>query len=72
MSGERVGTPSVGIMTTAFVDGAELMAGALGVPGYSFAVIDHPISSATNADLETKARSAIDQAVRLLVDPVTQ
>ena len=66
MSGERAGTPSVGIMTSAFVDGAALMASALGVPAYAFAVVDHPISSATNADLEARARSALAQAAELL------
>ena len=53
-------------MTSAFVDGAALMAGALGVPGFGFAVISHPISSATDAELEAKARTTIEQAVRLL------
>jgi hypothetical protein len=53
-------------MTSAFVDGAELMASTLGVAGYPFVVIDHPIASATDAQLEEKARSTIDQAVRLL------
>jgi hypothetical protein len=69
VSGERVGTPSVGVMTTAFVDGAELMAAALGVRGYPFAVISHPISSATDAELEAKARATIEQAHRLLLAP---
>ena len=64
-----MGTPAVGIMTSAFVDGAELMASALGVPGYRFAVIDHPISSATDADLEAKARAALEQARPLLLAP---
>jgi hypothetical protein len=67
VSGERVGTPAVGIMTSAFVDGAEMMASALGVPGYRFAVIGHPISSATDADLEAKARDALEQARPLLL-----
>ena len=67
MSGERVGTPAVGVMTSAFVDGAELMATALGVPGYRFAVIDHPIASATDADLEARARDAFEQARLLLL-----
>ena len=67
MSGERVGTPAVGIMTSAFVDGAELMAAALGVRGYAFAVISHPISSASDAELETKARDALEQARHLLL-----
>jgi len=66
VSGERVGTPAVGVMTSAFVDGAELMAAALGVPGYPFAVISHPISSATDAELEDKARAALEQARHLL------
>jgi hypothetical protein len=53
-------------MTSAFVDGAELMAAALGVPGYRFAVISHPISSASDAELEAKARATLDQARHLL------
>jgi hypothetical protein len=66
VSGERVGTPAVGVMTSAFVDGAELMAAALGVPGYRFAVISHPISSASDAELEAKARATLAQARDLL------
>jgi hypothetical protein len=66
VSGERAGVPAVAVMTSAFVDGAELMASALGVPGYPFAVIEHPISSATDAELEAKARATLDQARVLL------
>ena len=36
------------VMTTRFVSAAELMARVLGFPGYAFAVIPHPISSATD------------------------
>jgi hypothetical protein len=67
VSAERVGTPAVGVMTSAFVDGAELMAAALGVPGYPFAIIEHPIASASDAELEVKARATIEQADRLLL-----
>jgi hypothetical protein len=67
--GERVGTPSVGIMTSAFVDGAALMASALGVPGYGFVVIEHPISSASDAALHARARDALAQAAALLGAP---
>ena len=35
-------------MTTQFVSAAELMSRVLGMPGYRFAVIDHPVSSATD------------------------
>ena len=39
------------VMTTRFVSAAELMARVLGFPGYEFAVIPHPISSASDEDL---------------------
>ena len=54
-------------MTSAFADGASLMASTLGLAGYAFAVIDHPIASATDAELEDKARRTIEQAARLLL-----
>ena len=58
-------------MTSAFVDGAELMASALGVTGYQFAIIEHPIATASDTELEAKARATIDQATHLLL-PRTQ
>ena len=42
-------------MTCNFVSAAELMAKVLGMPDYSFAVIDHPVSSATDQELEARA-----------------
>lgn len=69
MSGERVGVPSVGIMTEQFVSAAELMAKVLGMPGYPFVVIDHPISSATLDQLAARARQAADDVAALLVTP---
>lgn len=53
-------------MTDGFTDGAELMAAALGVPGYPFVVIEHPIANASDAELEAKARATLAQAERLL------
>ena len=55
MSSERVGTPAVGVMTSNFVSAAELMAKVLGMPGYEFAIIDHPVSSANDSELEARA-----------------
>lgn len=54
-------------MTTSFVSAAELMARVLGYPGFAFAVIDHPISSASDADLEAQARATIKQMRTLLL-----
>ena len=64
--GERLGVPSVGIMTTAFASAAELMARALGATGYRFVVVEHPISSATLQDLEQQAREASTPCASIL------
>jgi hypothetical protein len=55
------------VMTTRFVSAAELMARVLGFPGYQFAVIAHPISSADDHALRAMAQAAADQARRLLL-----
>ena len=55
------------VMTTRFVSAAELMARVLGFPGYQFATIAHPISSARDAALRAMAASAAGQARRLLL-----
>ena len=55
------------VMTTRFVSAAELMARVLGFQGYEFAVIAHPLSSASDAALRDMAAAATVQAGRLLV-----
>ena len=55
------------VMTTRFVSAAELMARVLGFPGYAFATIGHPISSASDDDLRAMAEAAVDQIRRLLL-----
>jgi hypothetical protein len=55
-------------MTTNFVSAAELMAKVLGMPGYAFAIIDHPVSSATDAGLRERAVAALKQGSALLVE----
>tara|TARA_B110000438_G_scaffold292958_1_gene332063 strand:- start:295 stop:513 length:219 start_codon:yes stop_codon:yes gene_type:complete len=59
ISCEREGTPAVGVMTSNFVSAAELMAKVLGMPGYAFSVIDHPVSSASDQELEARALQTI-------------
>jgi hypothetical protein len=57
----------MGVMTTRFVSAAELMARVLGYPGYSFAVIPHPISSASDDALREMAAATIAQMTGLLL-----
>ena len=59
--------PALGVMTERFASAAEHMSRVLGTPGYRFAVIGHPISSASDAQLAEYARSTIEQARRLLM-----
>ena len=58
----------MGVMTSAFVDGAEIMARACGLPGYRFAIIDHPVASATDDELRQRAATLLVQATELLFE----
>ncbi len=56
------------VMTTRFAGAAELMARVLGFSPYRFAVIAHPISSASDDALREAAAAAIVQMRDLLLD----
>ncbi len=56
----------MGVMTTRFASAAEMMGKVLGLPGYEFATIEHPVSSASDAELAARAKAAIEQGCRLL------
>ncbi len=56
-------------MTSRFTSAAETMSRVLGMPDYRFAMIGHPVSSATDDDLKAMAWKAIEQGSRLLVKP---
>lgn len=59
--------PALGVMTSRFVSAAELMCKVLGMPDYKFAVIGHPISSASDEQLAAYARATVEQARQLLL-----
>jgi hypothetical protein len=54
-------------MTSRFVSAAEMMAKVLGMPGYKFVVIGHPIANASDAELAAYARATVEQARRILL-----
>lgn len=54
-------------MTTQFVSAAELMGHVLGMPGYAFAVIEHPVSSADDEGLRRRAEATARQLCALLL-----
>ena len=67
VSRERAGTPALGVMTSRFVSAAELMSNVLGAPGYKFAVIDHPVSSASDTELANKAKKVVELIDELIL-----
>ena len=58
-------------MTDRFVTAADEMRRVLGLPDYPFAVIEHPISSASNAALERQAEAILGRGLPFLADPRT-
>lgn len=54
-------------MTTRFVSAARMMSRVLGMPDYNFAVIGHPVSSATDEALKAMARATVEDARKLLL-----
>ena len=67
VSSERAGTPALGVMPSRFVSAAELMSNVLGAPGYKFAVIDHPVSSASDTELANKAEKVVELIDELIL-----
>ena len=56
-------------MTTRFASAADLMCRVLGAPEFKYAVIEHPISSASDERLAAYARATIEQARNILLRP---
>jgi hypothetical protein len=59
----------MGVMTERFVSAAELMSRVLGMPGYPFVIIPHPVSSASDDGLRAMAGTAAAGVRRLLILP---
>jgi hypothetical protein len=59
----------MGVMTERFVSAAELMSRVLGMPGYPFVIIPHPVSSASDDGLRAMAVTAAAGVRRLLILP---
>ena len=67
MKAEQLRIPAFAIMITKFVSAANLMSRVLVAGNYPFAIIDHPISSASEHDLAHQAEQAVKTGVPLLM-----
>ena len=52
-------------MTSEFASAAQEMARVLGMPDYPFALIEHPLSSADEVGLASRARTALGEIQRI-------
>jgi hypothetical protein len=53
------------VVTTEFVHEAEMQCEALGMPDLAPAVIDHPLSTLTEAEITQRAEQAVVQCVAI-------
>ncbi|MBT3766023.1 MAG: hypothetical protein HOB79_00510 [Rhodospirillaceae bacterium] len=60
---ETAGRPTAVIVTTEFVHEAEVQRAALGMTDLVPVIIDHPVSTLSETELDARAESAVTQAV---------
>jgi len=65
---EEKGIPTAVIVTAAFVHEAHMQGEALGMRGLEPVVITHPLSSLTEEKIEDRAREAVPQVIRILLE----
>ena len=58
-----MGRPTAVIVTTEFLHEAEVQRDALGMSDLTPVVIDHPLSTLTEAEIEARAEQAVGQCV---------
>lgn len=58
-----MGRPTAVIVTTEFLHEAEMQRDALGMPDLAPVVIDHPLSTLTDAEIDRRADQALGQCV---------
>ena len=63
---EEQGIPTAVVVTEAFRGIVEARARDLGAPGYPYAVIPHPLSSLTPAELRSRAERVLPEILRVL------
>jgi len=64
---ERRGVPTAAICTELFVPNGKAIAEAHGAPDYPFALVPHPLASASPTELAREAKQVLPEVLRLLV-----
>ena len=58
-----MGRPTAIIVTSEFLHEAEVQRAALGMPDLKPAVIDHPLSTISDVEIDARAAQAAEQAI---------
>jgi hypothetical protein len=64
---ERRGIPAAPICTDVFVPNGQAIAAAHGASAYPFALVRHPLASASQKELAREATKVLPEVLRLLV-----
>ncbi len=64
---ERRGVPAAAICTDLFVPNGKAIAEAHGTPDYPFALVPHPMASASQDELAREAKQVLPAVLRLLL-----
>ena len=64
---EQTGKPSLVLCTHPFDPTGRMIAKTLGLPDFQYALVDHPIGSASTEELLERARDAYEQGRRILL-----
>lgn len=62
---ESLGLPTAVIVTTTFLHEAKVQRAALGMTGLKPVVIDHPLSSLSDAEIGERAAQALEQVLKV-------
>jgi hypothetical protein len=60
-----LGRPTAVIVTSEFLHEAEVQRAALGMPDLTPIVIDHPLSTISDAEIDARAAQAAEQAAQV-------
>ncbi len=67
ISFEQYGKPGLVLCTHPFDPTGRMIAKTLGLPDFRYALVDHPIGSASVEELRAKAQAAYEQGRRILL-----
>ena len=65
---EKLGIPTATIVTDVFNNTAKAMAKMMGVPGFTYGIARHPLSSLTPEEIKERARELAPQVKQILLE----